>query len=200
MATTSVKKIQSHFEESIETKRATMASIIPEIVEAGELMVETLRNGGKILSCGNGGSASDAQHFAAELVCRYERNRKALGAIALTADTAVLTAAGNDYDFSKIFSRQVEALGRSGDLLVAITTSGQSDNVRLAVETSLELGLQVIALTGKDGGKLAPLIENKGLELRVPSAVTARIQEAHAIIIHCICDLVELHTANKLML
>ena len=191
--------IRDHFSASTQSATATVEAIGNRIAEAAARAAQTLDNDGKILICGNGGSASDAQHFAAELVCRYERDRKALGAIALTADTAVLTAAGNDYDFSKIFSRQVQALGRSGDLLVAITTSGQSDNVSLAVETALELGIQVIALTGKDGGKLAPLIANKGLELRVPSAVTARIQEAHAIIIHCICDLVELHTARNLM-
>ena len=192
--------VRDHFSASTQTATATVEAIGDQIAQAATRAAQTLDNDGKILICGNGGSASDAQHFAAELVCRYERDRKALGAIALTADTAVLTAAGNDYDFSKIFSRQVQALGRSGDLLVAITTSGQSDNVSLAVETALEMGVQVVALTGKGGGKLAPLIANKGLELRVPSAVTARIQEAHAIIIHCICDLVELHTAGKLML
>jgi len=192
--------IRDHFSISTQTATATVEAISDQIVQAAARTVQTLDNDGKILICGNGGSASDAQHFAAELVCRYERDRKALGAIALTADTAVLTAAGNDYDFSKIFSRQVQALGRPGDLLVAITTSGQSDNVSLAVETALELDIQVIALTGKDGGKLAPLIAKKGLELRVPSGVTARIQEAHAIIIHCICDLVELHTTGKLLL
>ena len=192
--------VRDHFSVSAQTAAATVEAIGDQIVEAAACAAKTLNNGAKILICGNGGSASDAQHFAAELVCRYERDRKALGAIALTADTAVLTAAGNDYDFSKIFSRQVQALGRSGDLLVAITTSGQPDNISHAVETALKLGIQVIALTGKDGGKLAPIIANKGLELRVPSAVTARIQEAHAIIIHCICDLVELHTAGKLML
>ena len=192
--------VRNHFIVSTQTATATVEAIGDRIAQAAACAAQTLDNGGKILICGNGGSASDAQHFAAELVCRYELDRKALGAIALTADTAVLTAAGNDYDFSKIFSRQVQALGRPGDLLVAITTSGQSDNVSLAVETALEMGVQVVALTGKDGGKLAPLIANKGLELRVPSAVTARIQEAHAIIIHCICDLVELHTVGKLML
>ena len=192
--------VRNHFSASTQTAAATVEAIGDRITQAAASAAQTLDNDGKILICGNGGSASDAQHFAAELVCRYERDRKALGAIALTADTAVLTAAANDYDFSKIFSRQVQALGRSGDLLVAITTSGQSHNVSLAVETALKMGVQVVALTGKDGGKLAPLIANKGLELRVPSAVTARIQEAHAIIIHCICDLVELHTAGKLML
>ena len=192
--------VRDHFSVNVQTATATVEAIGDRIAQAAARAAQTLDNDGKILICGNGGSASDAQHFAAELVCRYERDRKALAAIALTADTAVLTAAGNDFDFSKIFSRQVQALGRSGDLLVAITTSGQSDNVSLAVETALEMGVQVVALTGKDGGKLAPLIANKGLELRVPSAVTARIQEAHAIIIHCICDLVELHTAGKLML
>ena len=196
----SKRLVRAHFSASAQTATATVEAIGDRIGQAAACTAQTLDNEGKILICGNGGSASDAQHFAAELVCRYERDRKALGAVALTADTAVLTAAANDYDFSKIFSRQVQALGRSGDLLVAITTSGQSDNVSFAVEAALELGIQVIALTGKDGGKLAPLIANKGLELRVPSAVTARIQEAHAIIIHCICDLVELHTAGKLML
>ena len=191
--------VRDHFNLSTQAATATVDAIGDRIAQAAIHAAQTLDNDGKILICGNGGSASDAQHFAAELVCRYERDRKALGAIALTADTAVLTAAGNDYDFSKIFSRQVQALGRPGDLLVTITTSGQSDNVNLAIETALELGIQVIALTGKDGGKLAPLIANKGLELRVPSTITARIQEAHAIIIHCICDLVELHTARKLM-
>ena len=192
--------VRNHFSASTQTAAATVEAIGDRIVQAATRAAQTLDNDGKILICGNGGSASDAQHFAAELVCRYERDRKALGAIALTTDTAVLTAAANDYDFSKVFSRQVEALGRSGDLLVAITTSGQSDNISHAVETALKLGIQVIALTGKDGGQLAPLIANKGLELRVPSTVTARIQEAHAIIIHCICDLVELHTTGKLLL
>lgn len=192
--------VRKHFSESAQTTTATFEAIGGQIVQVAARAAQTLDNDCKILICGNGGSASDAQHFAAELVCRYERDRKALGAIALGTDTAVLTAAGNDYEFSKIFSRQVQALGRAGDLLVAITTSGQSDNVNHAVETALELDIQVIALTGKGGGKLASLIANKGLELRVPSAVTARVQEAHAIIIHCICDLVELHTTRKLML
>ena len=192
--------VRDHFHTSAQTAATTAEIIGPKIVQAATLAAQTLDSNGKILICGNGGSASDAQHFAAELVCRYERDRKALGAIALTADTAVLTAAGNDYDFSKIFSRQVQALGRSGDLLVAITTSGQSDNINLAVESAIDLGIHVVALTGKDGGKLALLIANKGLELRVPSAVTAHIQEAHAIIIHCICNLVELHTTEKLIL
>ena len=192
--------IRGHFSVSVLTATATVEAIGERIAQAAAHAAQTLDNDGKILICGNGGSASDAQHFAAELVCRYERDRRALGAIALTTDSAVLTAAGNDYDFSKIFSRQIEALGQPGDLLVAITTSGQSENVSLAVKAAIEQDIQVIALTGKDGGKLAPLIANKGLELRVPSSVTARIQEAHAIIIHCICDLVELHTAGKILL
>ena len=192
--------VRNHFSASMQTATGTVETIDKQIVKAAARAAQTLDNSGKILICGNGGAASDAQHFAAELVCRYERDRKALGAIALTTETSVLTAAGNDYDFSKIFSRQVEALGRPGDLLVAITTSGQSDNINHAVETALKLGIHVIALTGKDGGKLAPLIANKGLELRVPSTVTARIQEAHAIIIHCICDLVELHNTGEMKL
>jgi D-sedoheptulose 7-phosphate isomerase len=192
--------VHDHFSASTNTATATVEALDKKITQAATGVAQTLDSNGKILICGNGGSASDAQHFAAELVCRYERDRKALGAIALTTDTAILTAVGNDYDFSQIFSRQVQALGQPGDLLVVITTSGQSDNVNLSAVTALEMGIQVIALTGKDGGKLAPLIKKNGLELRVPSGVTARIQEAHAIMIHCICDLVELHITGKLSL
>ena len=192
--------VREHFNAAAATVTATSEVLSNRIVEATSLAIETLEASGKILICGNGGSASDAQHLAAELVCRYERERKPLPAIALTADNAILTAAGNDYDFSQIFSRQIQALGCRGDLLVAITTSGNSANVNQAVECAIDMEMKIVALTGKDGGQLALTMGNSGLELRVPSVVTARIQEVHGIIIHCICDLIELHTIRNLML
>ncbi len=192
--------IQRHFNESAETARATAQALGPQIARAVSKALRTLEHGGKILICGNGGSASDAQHFAAELVCRYELDRQALAALSLTSDSAVLTASGNDYDFSKVFSRQIEALGQAKDLLVAITTSGKSKNIELAVEKAMEMGISVVALTGKDGGTLAPIIAETGIELRVPSDVTARVQEAHAIIIHCMCNLIEMNLKGKLSL
>ena len=188
--------VREHFKASAAMAIATSEIISNRIAKASALAIEILEAGGKILICGNGGSASDAQHFAAELVCRYERERQPLAAIALTTDTAVLTATGNDYDFAQIFSRQIRALGCTGDLLVAITTSGNSDNVIQAVESAIEKKMHVVALTGKDGGQLALTMENSELELRIPSAVTARIQEAHAIIIHSICNLIELHVTR----
>ncbi|MBO67195.1 MAG: phosphoheptose isomerase [Acidiferrobacteraceae bacterium] len=192
--------IRDHFNKSSATTADTVNSINTHIVQAASIAAKVLENNGKILICGNGGSASDAQHFAAELVCRYERDRQALGAIALTADTSIITAAGNDYDFTQIFSRQVEALGRPNDLLIVITTSGNSPNIDLSVKAAYNLGMQVVALTGKDGGNLASLVKNKGLEVRVPSMVTAHVQETHAIIIHCICNLIELHISEELSL
>lgn len=191
MATTSVKKIQSHFEESIETKRAAMASIIPEIVEAGELMVETLRNGGKILSCGNGGSAGDAQHFSAELLNRFEMERPGMPAIALTTDSSTITAIANDYAYQDIFAKQVLALGNAADLLLAISTSGNSPNVLRAVDSAHELHIKVVALTGSDGGAMQAALEETDVEICVPAHRTARIQEVHILIIHALCEFIE---------
>ena len=150
MATTSIEKIQSHFEESLETKRAAMSSNIADIAEAGELMVETLRNGGKILSCGNGGSAGDAQHFSAELLNRFEMERPGMPAIALTTDSSTITAIANDYAYQDIFAKQVLALGSAADLLLAISTSGNSPNVVRAIDSAHELHMKVVALTGSD--------------------------------------------------
>lgn len=191
MKTTSIKKIQSHFEESIETKRAAMASIIAEIAEAGELMVETLRNGGKILSCGNGGSAGDAQHFSAELLNRFEMERPGMPAIALTTDSSTITAIANDYAYQDIFAKQVLALGNAADLLLAISTSGNSPNVLRAVDSAHELRIKVVALTGCDGGMMRGALEETDVEIRVPADRTARIQEVHILIIHALCEFIE---------
>ena len=192
--------VSEHFALSSKTAIDTEKILSDHIIKAASLTVKTLNQGGKILTCGNGGSASDAQHFASELVCRYERDRKALAAIALSSDTSVITAAGNDFDFSQIFSRQIEALGQSSDVLVVISTSGESRNVILATQAALEMNVHVIGLTGKDGGSLGRLIEGKGLELRVPCEIVAHIQEAHGIIIHCICKLVEMQTMGNSLL
>jgi D-sedoheptulose 7-phosphate isomerase len=151
-------------------------------------MFNALSNGNKILACGNGGSAGDAQHFAAELVGRFERERFPLPAISLSTDTSIITAVGNDYSFNEIFSKQVQALGQAGDILLAISTSGNSANVVAAVEAALEREMRVVALTGKDGGKLGALLTEADVHINVQHARTARIQEVHLVAIHSICD------------
>ncbi len=191
MATTSIEKIRSHFEESLKTKRDAMASIIPAIAEAGQLMVDSLRNGGKILSCGNGGSAGDAQHFSAELLNRFEIERPGLPAIALTTDSSTITAIANDYAYQDIFSKQVQALGGAADLLLAISTSGNSPNVVRAVDAAHEREMKVVALTGRDGGAILGALETTDVEIRVPAERTARIQEVHLLVIHTLCDLID---------
>lgn len=158
------------------------------IAQAGDLLVESLRAGGKLLLFGNGGSAADAQHLAAEFVGRYEKDRSPLAAIALTTDTSALTAIGNDYGFEQVFARQIRALGRRGDVAIAISTSGRSENVILGVEAAREAGLATIALTGGDGGKLAPIVD---IAIVVPSTTTARIQECHITIGHVLCEYVD---------
>ncbi len=158
------------------------------IAEAVDLMFAALSNGNRILACGNGGSAADCQHFAAELVGRFERERLPLPAIALSTDSSILTAIGNDYSFAEIFSKQVQALGQAGDVLLAISTSGNSANVVGAVEAALERDMRVVALTGKGGGALANMLTDVDVHLCVPHERTARIQEVHLLIIHCLCD------------
>jgi D-sedoheptulose 7-phosphate isomerase len=162
--------------------------IAAEVIRAAELIVATLRTGNKILICGNGGSASDAQHFAAEIVGRFEKERRALSAISLTTDTSILTALGNDYGYDTVFSRQVEGIAVSGDVLIGISTSGNSRNVILAVESAKNRGVKSIGLLGRDGGTLAPCVD---IPLIVPHSVTARIQEAHIFILHFWCALIE---------
>jgi D-sedoheptulose 7-phosphate isomerase len=159
-----------------------------KVLNTGEMLVSTLKAGNKVIICGNGGSAADAQHFAAELVGRFEKERRGLQAIALTTDTSILTAIGNDYGYDSIFSRQIEALSRMGDTLIGISTSGNSSNVILAVEFAKNIGVQTIGLLGSDGGKMASLVD---MAVIVSHSVTARIQEAHIFIIHFWCALIE---------
>ena len=192
------QRIVDHFNQSAETALASGESLADDILRASEAMLDTLDNGGKLLLCGNGGSATDAMHFSAELLVRFQKERKALPAVALVSDTATLTATGNDYAFDQIFSRQIEALAASGDHLVVITTSGNSPNILNAVSASQKKeGVRVTALTGRDGGALASMLNQGDYELRVPSDSTARIQEAHAIIIHCFCDLIDQHYCGE---
>jgi D-sedoheptulose 7-phosphate isomerase len=174
-----------HVQESIQLKQTFFAQELDHILAQADDMAERLKRGGRVLVCGNGGSAADAQHLAAELSGRYLKERRALAGIALTTDTSALTAIGNDYGFDQIFSRQVEALGRPGDLLIGISTSGNSPNVIRAVATAKELGLHTLGLLGRDGGKLAGLMHDV---LVVPSTVTARIQEIHQMIYHFWCE------------
>ena len=182
------QRILAHFQESAELKLRSAAALAQPISQAIELMFNALSNGNKILTCGNGGSAGDAQHFAAELVGRFERERFPLPAIALTTDTSIITAVGNDYSFREIFSKQVQAFGQAGDILLAISTSGNSANVLAAAEAALEREMRVVALTGKDGGQLGKLLTEADVHINVPHARTARIQEVHLVAIHSICD------------
>ena len=180
--------MRGHFEESIETKRKAAQALEAPLSEAVGVMVAALMGGGKILACGNGGSAGDAQHFAAELVGRFERERPGLAAISLATDTSILTAVANDYDYRQVFSKQVEAIGSPGDVLLAISTSGNSGNVLAAIEAAHARDMHVVALTGKDGGRITKLLGAGDVELRVPAERTARIQEVHLLAIHCLCD------------
>jgi DnaA initiator-associating protein len=186
-----IDRIKNNFTESIQTKIAAADALPEKIAGAGQLMVKTMLNGGKILTCGNGGSAGDAQHFSSEMLNRYERDRPPLPAIALTTDTPTITAIGNDYDFSQIFSKQVKALGQSGDILFAFSTSGNSKNVIEAMKAALAKDMLIITCTGKDGGEMAGLIGENDVEIRVPSNSTARIQEVHLLVIHSLCDLID---------
>tara|TARA_Y100001960_G_scaffold269372_1_gene294897 strand:+ start:8839 stop:9426 length:588 start_codon:yes stop_codon:yes gene_type:complete len=192
------QRIVDQFNSSAKTALASGEALAEEISRASQSMLNTLDSGGKLLLCGNGGSATDAMHFSAELLVRFLKERQALPAVALVSDTATLTATGNDYAFDQIFSRQVEALAAPGDHLVVITTSGNSPNILNAITASqAKGGITITALTGRDGGALAPMLGQEDCELRVPSDNTARIQEAHAIIIHCFCDLIDQHYCGE---
>ncbi|MFY9269306.1 MAG: D-sedoheptulose 7-phosphate isomerase [Candidatus Manganitrophaceae bacterium] len=180
--------IRRTIRDSIQVKEGIFRTMVPEIAEAAGLIVQSYRSDGKLILFGNGGSAADAQHIAAELVGRFERERKALPAIALTANTSTLTAIGNDYDYAKIFSRQVEAWVQPADLVIGISTSGNSPNVVEGITSAKAKGAKAIGLTGEKGGKLAPLVD---LCLKVPSSNTARIQESHIMIGHLLCLLIE---------
>jgi D-sedoheptulose 7-phosphate isomerase len=186
------ERIKLHFEASAKLKLAAMEQLTPVIAAAAELIARQLLAGNKVLSCGNGGSAGDAQHFSSEMLNRFERERPGLPAMALSTDTSTITSIANDYHYNEIFSKQVRALGQAGDILLAISTSGNSANVVQAMEAAHDRGMPVVALTGKEGGTMAMKLADGDIELRVPSESTARIQEVHLLIIHCLCDLIDL--------
>lgn len=184
-------RIRKHFDDSAQTKLQTKDALAQPIADAAQAMVACLTNDGKILCCGNGGSAADAQHFAAELINRFEVERPALAAIALTTDSSVLTSIANDYDYSQIFSRQVRGLGMPGDVLLAISSSGNSLNVVEAIHAAHERNMTVIALTGREGGTMGEILEANDIHLCVAAQNTARIQEVHLLTLHCLCDAVD---------
>ncbi len=181
-------RASQHFLDSIAVKQEA-EKLLPEQVARGIVaMTNCLRSGGKVMACGNGGSAADAQHFAAELIGRFERERQELAAIALTTDTSILTAVGNDYSYDEIFSKQVRGLGKKGDILIGISTSGNSKNVVKAIEAAKKAGIKIIALTGNGGGKIASMLDADDIHLCAPSTRTARIQETHLVLLHALCD------------
>lgn len=184
-------RFRTHFQASIEAKRRTLETVLAPLGQAARLLAGCLAAGGKILVCGNGGSAADSQHFAAELTGRFERERPGLAAIALSIDSSALTAISNDYGFERVFEKQVRALGRAGDVLIAISTSGNSPNVLRAVDAAHAQVLTVVALTGRDGGAIATRLKSGDVELRAASTVTARIQEVHILLLHCLCDAID---------
>ena len=184
------ERTRQHFRESLAVKQASIG-LAPVITAAARLMTRALLDDGKILSCGNGGSAADAQHFSSELLNRFELERPGLPAVALTTDTSTLTSIANDYSFVDVFAKQVRALGQPVDVLLAISTSGNSENVARAIRAAHERGLKVVALTGRDGGAIAGLLTPDDIEIRVPADRTCRIQEVHLLAIHCLCDLID---------
>jgi D-sedoheptulose 7-phosphate isomerase len=184
-------RIAAHFEESARLKLSAAASLNAPVARASKLFAQSLKAGNKALACGNGGSAADSQHFVAELVNRFERERPPLAAVALTTDTSTLTSIANDYAWQQVFSKQVRAIGRRGDVLLAISTSGNSGNVLDAVQAAHELGVDVVALTGAGGGKIAEALGPRDVSICVPHKVTARIQEVHLLVLHCLCDAID---------
>ncbi|MDP1573672.1 MAG: phosphoheptose isomerase [Coxiellaceae bacterium] len=183
--------VKTIFNDSIQTLITTADTISETVAKGGEIIVDALLNNHKILACGNGGSAADAQHFSAEMLNRFECERPSLPAIALTTDTSTITSIGNDYHFNEIFSKQIKALGQAGDILIALSTSGTSKNIVEAIVAAHHRKMRVIALTGKNGGDIPPLLNASDIEIRIPSESTARIQEAHGIVIHCLCDIID---------
>lgn len=186
-----IDRISTHFTDSAEVKLQAVGTLAGPIAAAAERMVQCLVNDGKIMSCGNGGSAADAQHFAAEMLNRFEMERPGLAAIALTTDTSTLTSIANDYDFNQVFSKQVRALGQTHDVLLAISTSGNSRNVMEAIVAAHERELAVVALTGKAGGQIAAMLAPGDIHVCVPANNTARIQEVHLLTLHCLCDAID---------
>ena len=191
------QRIQQQFFDSADLKYAAAEVLAKPIADAVSALVGCITGGGKVMACGNGGSAADAQHFAAEFVGRFERERPGLAAISLTTDTSILTAIGNDYDFNAIYSKQVQALGAPGDVLLAISTSGNSSNVIAAVEAAHAKEMVVVALTGHKGGRMRELLTETDVLICVPHERTARIQEVHLLTLHCLCDAVDLQLLGE---
>lgn len=183
--------VSEHFAENIATNQAAAEQLGPSIARAGQLMASSLLDEGKILSCGNGGSAMDSQRFSSKLLNRFERERPGLPALSLAADPSSLTSISNDYAYEDVFAKQVRALGRSNDILLAISSSGNSESVNRAIVAAHDRGMKVVALSGRDGGRMAALLDADDVEIRVPANRTARIQEAHLLAIHCLCDLID---------
>jgi D-sedoheptulose 7-phosphate isomerase len=188
--------IERIFAESIATKQQALAVMPGKIAEAVEILIDALTNGRKVLSCGNGGSAADAQHFSSELLNRFDKDRPSLPALALTTDSSTMTSIANDYHYNEVFARQLTSLGQAGDVLLAISTSGNSANICRAIEVAHDRKMHVIALTGREGGKMAGLLTSQDVELRVPATVTARIQEVHLLLIHILCTCVDKRLFN----
>ena len=186
-----ISRINKNFQDSISTKQLASEVLAEPISRAAQIITQSFLNGGKVLSCGNGGSAGDAQHFSSEMLNRFEMERPGLPAIALTTDSSTVTSIANDYAYDLIFSKQVTALGHAGDVLLAISTSGNSDNVNKAIDAAHDREMTVIALDGKSGGEMTEKLSLDDVEICVPSESTARIQEVHLLVIHCICDLVD---------
>jgi D-sedoheptulose 7-phosphate isomerase len=190
-------RVAAQFAESAQLKLDAAAALNAPIARAGVLLADTLRAGGKVLACGNGGSAADAQHFAAELLNRFEMERAPLAAVALTTDSSTLTSIANDYAYEQIFSKQVLGLGRRGDALLAISTSGNSMNVMEAMRAARDLGVRLIALTGNGGGRMAAMISGRDVHICVPHKRTARIQEVHLLVLHCLCDAIDFQLSSR---
>ena len=192
-----ITRITQHFNDSIQTKQQSLELLAPAIARGAAGICQALDQGGKVLSCGNGGSAGDAQHFSSEMLNRFEMERPGLPAVALTTDSSTLTSIANDYDYNQIFSKQILALGNQDDVLLAISTSGNSGNIIKAVEAAHTRNMPVVALSGHDGGKLSGLLQDTDVEIRVPVNSTARVQEVHLLVIHCLCDLIDQHVLSK---
>lgn len=192
-----VQRVIEIFDRSIESINHAKDAVAPDIARGGELLIRALRGGGKIMACGNGGSAADAQHFAAELLNRFEIERPGLAGLALTTDTSTLTSIANDYSYEDVFAKQVRALGREHDVLLIISTSGNSMNLLRAAEAAQQKGIRCVALNGRDGGMLSQILLEDDIDIVVPGMSTARIQEVHGLAIHCFCDLIDKHLLDQ---
>ncbi len=192
-----IKRVKENFQQSIQVKTEATDILAPMIARAAETVANALLNDHKILACGNGGSAADAKHFSAEMLNRFEMERPGLPAIALTTDSSTLTSIANDYQYAEVYSKQIRALGQPGDILLALSTSGESHNIIHAIDAAHDRNMIVIALTGREGGQVADLMHEADIEIRVPTWSTARIQEVHIMIIHCICDLVDVQLLGQ---